>query len=34
MAKESGLKLSDFCIEEKYEYKKLIYPKFKGKHSD
>lgn len=34
MAAESGLDLSDRKIEDKYEYKKLLYPVFKGKYSD
>lgn len=34
MGEVSGMKLIDMTIEDKYEYKKLLYPKHKGKISD
>jgi hypothetical protein len=34
MAAESGQLISELTIEDKYEYKKLLYPVFKGKYSD
>lgn len=34
MAKEGGLGVSDLTIEDKFNYKKLLYPNKKGKHSD
>ena len=34
MAEEGGMKLSEMTIEDKFEYKKLLFPKMKGKYSD
>jgi hypothetical protein len=34
MAEEGGLKISHMKIEDKFEYKNLLYPLKKGKHSD
>jgi len=34
MAEEGQLLLSNLQIEDKFEYKKLLYPKMKGKSSD
>ena len=34
MSQESGMKIMDVTIEEKFKYREYIYPAYKGKHSD